>query len=297
MFRKWVVWICLICTIGFQEIHLFLSSFTSHVRLMEAFTIIQPSPCLAPYVKQYWHLSTVGDSTSLARTVPTGMMSLIFHRGNRLLSVRDNTPHPRVFLGGQEQTFDDLQYDGQIDMIAVVFRPAGVRAFFSLPLNKVTGLRLSAEEIEDKELVQLENSVINTEEEGLSITLIEQFLMKRLTQPSTYHLKRLDTAIHLIDAGEGEISRLADAACLSTRQFCRIFSEHIGVTPKEFARTIRFQRALHILEKNRGISFTALAYESGYYDQSHMIREFNTYSGYTPGEYLSQCAPHSDYFP
>ena len=167
---------------------------------MEAFTIIQPSPCLAPYVKQYWHLSTVGDSTSLARTVPTGMMSLIFHRGNRLLSVRDNTPHPRVFLGGQEQTFDDLQYDGQIDMIAVVFRPAGVRAFFSLPLNKVTGLRLSAEEIEDKELVQLENSVINTEEEGLSITLIEQFLMKRLTQPSTYHLKRLDTAIHLIDA-------------------------------------------------------------------------------------------------
>lgn len=263
---------------------------------MEDFTIIYPSSMLTPYVKHYWHLKTVGDSASLARTVPTGMMSLIFHRGNRLLSVNDMMLHPRAFLGGQENRFADLQYDGQIDMLVVVFHPAGVRAFFSLPLDKAAGLRLSAEEMGDKQLLQLENALISTEEEDLSILLIEQFLMKRLTHLAAHNLKRINTTIELIESGERDISRLADVACLSTKQFCRIFSEHTGVNPKEFSRTIRFQRALHLLEKHPDISFTALAYECGYYDQSHMIKEFKSFSGYTPGEYIAVCAPHSDYF-
>ena len=263
---------------------------------MEDYNIVYPSYMLRPYVKHYWHLKTVGDSATLARTVPTGMMSLIFHRGNRLLSVNDMKLQPRAFLGGQEKTFADLQYDGQIDMLVVVFRPAGVRAFFSLPLNKTAGLRLSAEEMEDKQLLQLENALISTEEEDLSIQLIEQFLMKRLTHLSSHNLKRINTTIRLIESGESDISRLADAACLSTKQFSRVFSEHTGVNPKEFSRTRRFQRALHLLKKNPHTSFTALAYECGYYDQSHMIKEFKSYSGYTPTEYLAACEPHSDYF-
>jgi len=263
---------------------------------MEDFNIIYPSSLLRPYVKHYWHLKTVGDSASMARTVPTGMMSLIFHRGNRLLSVNENRFHPRAFLGGQESTFADLQYKGQIDMITVVFRPAGVRAFFSLPLNKAAGLRLSSEEMEDKQLLQLENALIGTEEEDLSILLIEKFLMTRLTHLATHNLNRINTTLRLIESGETDISRLADAACLSTKQYSRIFLEHTGVNPKEFSRTIRFQRALHLLEKHPHISFTALAFECGYYDQSHMIKEFKSYSGYTPGEYLAVCAPHSDYF-
>lgn len=44
------------------------------------------------------------------------------------------------------------------------------------------------------------------------------------------------------------------------------------------------------------ISLTALAAEAGYYDQSHMIRDFRRMSGYTPGQYRKKCEPYSDYF-
>ncbi|WP_298647989.1 helix-turn-helix domain-containing protein [uncultured Proteiniphilum sp.] len=263
---------------------------------MEDFKIIQPAPVLAPYVKHYWLLKTVGDSATLARTVPTGMMSLIFHRGNRLLSVHENEFHPRAFLSGQEKTFADLQYDGQINMVSVVFRPAGVRAFFSLPINKVAGLRLSAGDMEDKELLELENTLTSTEDDKRCLLLTEQFLLKRLTRLAEHNLKRIEATIRLINSGQADIARLASAACLSTKQFNRIFSELIGTNPKEFSRTIRFQRALHILENNPRISFTALAYECGYFDQSHMIKDFKTLSGYTPSEFLAVCPPHSDYF-
>ena len=270
--------------------------FCRNICFIEDFSIIQPAVMLRPYVKHYWLLKTVGDSAGLARTVPTGMMSLLFHRGNPLLSVHENEFHPRAFLSGQEKTFADLKYDGQINMISVVFHPAGVRAFFNIPIDKIAGLRLTAGDMEDKDLSELENALTSTEEDKLSILLIEQFLLRRLTRLPEHNLKRVETAIRLINAGQTEIGRLADAACLSTKQFNRIFSEYIGAHPKEFSRIIRFQRALHLLENNQQIPLTALAHECNYFDQSHMIKDFKTLSGYTPSEYFAACPPHSDYF-
>jgi AraC-like DNA-binding protein len=247
-------------------------------------------------VKNYWLLKTACDSPALARTVPTGMMNLIFHRGNRLFSVHEDDLHPRVFLSGQEKTFADLEYTGQINMISVVFNPVGVRAFFNLPMNKLNNLRVTAGDLEDKELAELEYSLINTEDDQLCILLIEQFLMKRLCIFAEHNLKRIETTIRLVNSGQTDVALLADAACLSTKQFQRVFSEYVGSNPKEFSRTIRFQKALHTLETKPKIMFTTLAYECGYFDQSHMIKDFKSLSGYTPSEYLEACPPHSDYF-
>lgn len=263
---------------------------------MEAFTIIPPASPLAPFVKHYWLLKTVGISDAVARTVPTGMMNLIFHRGTRLLSVHENQLHPRAFLSGQEKTFADLKYEGEINMISVVFRSVGVRAFFRFPIDRVTGLRATAGDLEDKEFLILENELTSTGDDAECIRLIEQFLLKRLTLLAEHNLKRIEASLRLIHSGETDVVQLADAACLSTKQFGRIFSEYIGTTPKEFSRIIRFQRALHILGNSPKTPFTALAYECSYFDQSHMIKEFKTLSGYTPGEYLAACPPHSDYF-
>ena len=263
---------------------------------MEEFKIIQPSSLFAPYVKNYWLLKTACDSPTLARTVPTGMMNLMFHRGNRLLSIHDNYLHPRVFLNGQEKTFADLEYAGQINMISVVFRSIGVRAFFDLPINKLNNLRVTAGDLGDKELAELEQSLTSTENDQICILLIEQFLLKRLSRLAEHNLKRIETTIRLINSGQTDVALLADTACLSTRQFQRVFSEYIGSNPKEFSRTIRFQKALHILETTPQISLTTLAYDCGYFDQSHMIKEFKSLSGYTPSEYLEACPAHSDYF-
>lgn len=263
---------------------------------MEEFRIISPSRWLAPYVKNYWLLKTASDSPAVARTVPTGAMSLVFHRGDRLLSVHENEFHPRAFLNGHEKTFADLQYDGQINMISAVFRPAGMRAFFRLPFQLTTGLRLTAGDLEDKELSALETTLATTAHDGQCILLIERFLLKRLSRPAGHHHERIAAAIRLIDAGCSDITALAHAACLSRKQFDRVFSEQVGTNPKEFSRIIPFQRALHLLETEPQLSLTELAYACGYFDQSHMIKEFKALSGYTPGGYLAVCPPHSDYF-
>ena len=263
---------------------------------MEEFKIILPSPLLAPYVKNYWMLKTSSRTGALARTVPIGMTSLIFHRGTRLLSVQDNELHPRAFLNGQDSTFADLKYTGQVDMISVVFRPIGIRAFFDLPVNKIGDRRVTAADLSDKELAELENRLTDTGDDRLCILLVERFLLKRLHSMAGHNLERIQTAVRMIDSGQTGISRLAGKACLSTKHFQRLFSEYIGSNPKQFSRIVRFQKALYTLETRPAITLTALAYECGYYDQAHLIKEFKALSGYTPGEYVSVCPPHSDYF-
>lgn len=263
---------------------------------MEEFRLIAPSPLLAPYVRHYWLLKAVGDGDSLARTVPTGMTNLMFHRGNRMFSVQEGVYHSRAFVNGHDRTFADLRYEGQVNMISVVFHPAGLRAFFPLPVDRLAGLRLTAGDLEDREFARLEQSLASTESDDACILLIEQFLLKRLTQLAAHNLKRIEASIRLINTGSADVTSLADTACLSTKQFNRVFAEYVGSNPKEFMRTIRFQRALHLLANRPQTPLTALAYECGYYDQAHMIKEFKALSGYTPGEYLATCQPYSDYF-
>lgn len=67
-------------------------------------------------------------------------------------------------------------------------------------------------------------------------------------------------------------------------------------SPKQFLRTIRFQNTLHEKQKNKEISLTELAYNCGYFDQSHMIYDYKLLSGKTPSQYFSECEPYSDYF-
>lgn len=260
------------------------------------YQIIQPKALLSPFVKHYWILKTYSDSDSFTRTVPTGMMSLIFHRGNRLVSVKDNKLHPRTFISGQYKSFSDIQHSGFINMISVVFNPIGVRAFFTIPANTLAGQRVSPQEMEDKELSQLEVQLTETENDSQCIHLIENFLTKRITNIKEHNLRRIDSSIRLINSGRNEITHLAKAACLSNKQFNRIFNEYVGSSPKEYSRIIRFQRALFILSCNPQIPLTRLAYEIGYFDHSHMIKEFRTFSGYSPSQYLAACPPHSDYF-
>ena len=146
-------------------------------------------------------------------------------------------------------------------------------------------------------LLDLAKKIEDCEDQDACIDLIESYLCKRLIHETSYHLPRLAEVIRYINnSRQGNIKTLADIACLSEKQFSRIFSENIGTTPKDFMRIVRLQRTLSIMQHNQGIGFAQLSYECGYTDQSHMIKEFKLFSGYTPKEYIARYSPVSDYF-
>jgi methylphosphotriester-DNA--protein-cysteine methyltransferase len=75
---------------------------------------------------------------------------------------------------------------------------------------------------------------------------------------------------------------------LSQRRFIEVFKAEVGMTPKLFSRIQRFQQTRTFVQQNPSPNWAALALDLGYFDQSHLIREFLEFSGLSPTDYLNR---------
>ncbi len=264
---------------------------------MQTYRIIQPTPALKPFIRYYWILQDRSSGIVTQRTLPTGCMSLVFHRGDRLKVTSRNEFQPHSFICGQESGYSDVTSTGDIEMIVVVFQPHAAKTIFRMSAALLRDRNVAVADIENTALRDLAHKVEDSKNHDTCIELIEDYLYKCLTYGVSYHLPRLAEVVrHINNSTQTNIKTLANIACLSEKQFSRVFSEHIGTTPKDFLRVVRMQRTLSVLQHNPGIGFARLSYECGYTDQSHMIKEFKLFSGCTPKEYLARYTPVSDYF-
>jgi AraC-like DNA-binding protein len=88
--------------------------------------------------------------------------------------------------------------------------------------------------------------------------------------------------------GRPSIARLARDLECSQRHLIATFREHVGVTPKTYARIVRFDHAVKRLRQADGLRWAEIADASGYYDQAHLIRDFHEFAGQTPGQFVSR---------
>jgi len=168
-------------------------------------------------------------------------------------------------------------------VINVGFQPGGLYRFLGVPMNEL----LSKDAFDGQELLGNEVNQINDQlgdaDSFFKMKLIvESFLLKyagRLKQrlPIDHVLPLLIKARGLI-----KIDQLASDACLSIRQFERVFQQRIGLPPKYFSRLVRFSHAWIIKEQEPGIPWIKIAHECGYFDQMHLIRDFQAFAGVNP---------------
>ncbi len=261
---------------------------------MDNFQVIQPSTLLRPYVKQYWFLRADSIAQASQRAIPTGSMGLTFNRGDKIYSSAENDLQLKSHIFGQSTTYADINFE-RLDLIMVVFNPIGAKAFFRMPMVELSRQSVGLDALSDPHIMELEDRLIDIVDNQTCVHWIEQFLLKRLYQFEDYNYKRLTSIIKTINYGESNVSALAHEACLSQKQFKRIFTDYVGLNPKEFLQIARFTKTTHTLQTQLQTSLNELAYTCGYYDRSHLIKDFKTFSGYTPTEFLANCDPYSDY--
>ncbi|MDB9157240.1 helix-turn-helix domain-containing protein [Parabacteroides distasonis] len=187
-------------------------------------------------------------------------------------------------------------------MIVVVFHPHAMSVFLNMPISLFYNQEVSGYSIENKSLKELADRVSGCEDNSICVHYIEEWLLSQFANSSSntaYQIKRIDAAIRQICAvPQISVTELSSIACLSKKQFERLFSSFVGINPKEYARIVRFQKALEQMQHQAGkeINQAQIAYASGYADQSHFIREFKKFSGYTPMSLLKVSNPYSDLF-
>lgn len=174
-------------------------------------------------------------------------------------------------------------------IINVVFQPGGLYRFLGVPMSDL----LCKGAFDGPELLGNEiNEVTDQLREADSFykmkMVVENFLLKYVGK-----LKPISSIDHVLpllikERGLLKIDRLASHCCLSIRQFERVFQQRIGLAPKHFSRLVRFSQAWIIKEQLPGTSWIKIAYECGYFDQMHLIRDFQEFAGVNPSSIESE---------
>jgi AraC-like DNA-binding protein len=264
--------------------------------------VAKPSPFLSQYVKQYWAIENClpNGSEHVQRVVPNGLMEMMFYLGDKPKALDANKQiTDNAILSGQQKSFYDIAVTGKLSLFSISFQPFGANQLFKIPSHEFFDQNVPLKHILKEKVAQLEGGLVEVATFEERIVVVERFLTNQLRNGSKqYELNRIRDSVSRINqsGGQIDIEALSLAACLSRKQYERVFAEYIGSTPKQFLRTVRFQNALHQRAKNKNIPLTQLAYHCGYFDQSHMINDFKLLTGISPSHYFAECEPHSDYF-
>ncbi|WP_296940679.1 AraC family transcriptional regulator [uncultured Dysgonomonas sp.] len=262
---------------------------------MKEYKVILPRKELMPFISYYWIFEEDGINNYTEIVIPIGCMQLVFHMGTPPFSTLTNDYQPITFVEGHMASHSNLTYHNHCKQVVVVFTPQGSHAFFNIPMLEFYNRYVSVEDLNDKSQVELRDKILDMQDKCSAISMIEDFFMNKIQ--TNYNFNRICFAVNELEkVNPVSIKELSKKSCLSYKQFKRIFYNHVGINPKEFARIIRFQRSMNYMQTNKNITSTLLAEKAGYYDESHLLREFKLLTGYTPNEYALNCLTYSDYF-
>ena len=96
---------------------------------------------------------------------------------------------------------------------------------------------------------------------------------------------------------EPTLKYIAEKSCFSQKKFIQIFKKYVGITPKQLHRIKRFNEILVALENKDRISWASIAADCGYFDQAHFIKDFYSFSGLNPKQYINEIGDFPNYFP
>lgn len=260
----------------------------------------QPHPALKPYVKCHWTITGGMDASGLEsqsnrfkQFLPDGGLKISFnleapvefilHDGRRI-SVSTG-----CMCGALTKNYW-VNLTGPIHRIGVQFHPGGVYPFVPFSLETLTDTICDLDQIWGNAGRKLTEDVQHPELTTLQrIARLEKFLLKRL-EHFTKHDAVYEYAAHAIKAHQGHVSlrRLSRQVGSSPKQLVRKFRPKSGLAPKHLCRILRFRHLFQHISAHPADNWVNTALACGYYDQAHMIHDFQHFAGISPSNFIKE---------
>jgi AraC-like DNA-binding protein len=250
----------------------------------------RPHAILEDTVKCFWTHEATYSADMVQDITPDGCVELIFNFGSPYVLLSQTPPYtlPAAILVGFQRKTIQIRVSGTVRVVAARLFAWGALALLQEGATAHHGVVNALGTGWSALVERLAKEVAQGRYEKASKTLQEFLIQKALLR--TYDLKLVRAAAKMLyyTKGQCRIEELAESCQASVRQLERAFQRAAGVTPKFFARTLRFEQAQRRLMFDPAADLTGLAYECGYFDQAHFIKEFQAFSGKTPSEYAHQ---------
>jgi AraC-like DNA-binding protein len=253
-----------------------------------------PSAPLSAFVANLWSLSDA-PSHAKERIVPSGTLELVINLAEdelRIYDSLDGSPFRRfsgAIVSGAYDRFFVIDTAEHASVIGVHFKPSGAAPFLGLPPGALSSSHVDLETLWGPAARELREMLCSARTPARRFQILEAALLARLSRPPRRH-SAVQAALGQLRRGTA-VRDIVRQAGLSHRRFIEVFGAEVGITPKLFGRIQRFQRAATLTHGQSSPDWSKIAAECGYFDQSHLIRDFLAFSGFSPAEFLRYSLP------
>jgi AraC-like DNA-binding protein len=263
-----------------------------------------PSPPLSASVEAFCFSEGEASLQTKERRLPDGRVALVINLGHEMLRVahREHDDQFQSFhgsvLSGAHSQFSVLDTTTLVTTIYVCFKPGGARPFLPMPATELTNQVVDLSRVFGTAAFDLREQLQAAQTNDDRVRILERFLLARVAWEQASH-PAVTFALALFQAGHKRrsISEVTAQLGLNPKRFIKLFEEAVGLTPKVFCRVLRFQEGMGLIENGQRVSWADLALDCGYFDQAHLIHDFQAFSGLTPQAYLAQRSPYRNHVP
>lgn len=238
---------------------------------------IKPCITLQSYIHSFWELKADDSDRRWERNFPDGCPGLVMNIGDTC--VTDNgavaMDFGKTYVVGAMTSFKDSFIKPNMHLFGVCLKPAAFTNFYHYaPLDELTDKTVRFEESHSFNIDKFIKDPVN---------YLNKFFTDRLRDGNGL-LQYVINDIHQSN-GQLSINEIANRNFITIRQLERNFKTHIGITPKTYSNIIRFQHALSKIRASlQQQSLIDIAFECGFYDQSHLTNEIKKNTGLTPSQ-------------
>jgi AraC-like DNA-binding protein len=252
-----------------------------------------PTPALKEFVWNYTVIHLQFESADLVpakHRAPKAEQKIVFYlKGSvdlfDLKSGKAGTP-PSVSIYTHQLERRVLRVSAEFFAIVVYLKPGTLYRLLGFPMTEFDQQYFDAEIFLGNEIKVVREKLADAKSIAAMIAIIEELLTKKCIRLQEKASVDQVASNVMINPATFSLDRMANDACLSTKQFYRKFTQRIGISPKYFSRLSRFNQAYQYKLSNPGISWSSIAQEFAYTDYHHLEKEFKEFLGLTPGEWL-----------
>ena len=194
---------------------------------------------------------------------------------------------PATCISGMRKTARLISYNPDTATLIVTFRSAGAAAFFKTPLHEFFEQSIPLDALVSRQQLDgISEQLSAAAGHPQRIRIIERWL---LSARQTYEPDpRIQAAVQQLSLQNIKIKDLSYRLNISQDALEKRFRQQVGATPKQFANIVRLRKL--ITQYTPTQTLTAQAYDAGYFDQAHFIKDFKAFTGQAPQDFFKSPA-------
>jgi AraC-like DNA-binding protein len=191
-----------------------------------------------------------------------------------------------VVVGPYMARQTQIYVSGEIHGFNILFQPAGLNRLIGLDMTSLVNEGIAARDVLGKHFTMLNDAVRSAPDFPSRVAAVERWLGNMLNTSAPEDGIGVGSRLLLATRGRARIGQLVERSGLSARHFQRRFTKQIGLSPKLYARTIRFNSALTAHRRDPTKLWTEIVHEAGYFDQAHFVRECHALVCAAPSQFI-----------